>query len=525
MKVFLIQAPLWGLEPPIGLAQLGAYLEQVGHEVSVFDVNIDLYHRRSKEHNLAWTAEQSTIWTDYDIYPTIMKSNKAYIQKQYLDPIATAGRAVVGFSINVCSFYASLMMAQMIKEANPEIMVVFGGQLFSVDDGWRNEAFKDGSVDAIVLGDGEHTFADLIQRYSNRQGYEDCPGVFLWRGQKIVFTGARPPVDLNTLPFANYSYFNWDVYVEDQYHRGDLLLMTTRGCIRQCLFCGYRSGWPGFRSMSGQRIFDEIVYQHRRMPSTSYLKFYDLLLNGDMNALTTLAEKLRGWKEKKFIWRDINCIIRPEMTEEACRALREAGCQDITFGIESGSQRVLNLMRKGQRVDVAEQVLRNVRRAGIQTLCNFMFGFPGETEADFQETLNFLKRNHDYISFIYPSYTMCLVEPASPMRHMKEELGIRGDHSMYWESSDGQNTYPVRLRRYKEFCQLVDVLKINRRDGHSVGSSFELIEWLNLADYYRHMKDYKKALECYTKYCTIDPHNEYVVKKMVQCSSELYPTS
>ncbi|GAG80072.1 unnamed protein product, partial [marine sediment metagenome] len=206
--------------------------------------------------------------------------------------------------------------------------------------------------------------------------------------------------------------------------------------------------------------------------------------------------------------------IRPEMSYEVIKKMKLAGCEHIIFGIESGSQRVLDLMKKHYRVEDADRIIRWMHKVGIIVTCNFMFGFPGETEEDFELTLDFIKRNAEYLDRVYPSRTYCALEEFSYLNTHLEEFGIKPNppNHLYWETIDGKNSYPERLRCCEEFCKLASSLGIEV--GSGVQTSVELDRWFNLGNYYETIKDYEKMMECYEKYMEIDPHNEVVLNKI-----------
>ena len=96
-----------------------------------------------------------------------------------------------------------------------------------------------------------------------------------------------------------------------------------------------------------------------------------------------------------------------------------------------------------------------------------MFGFPGETDDDFYQTLNFLKENQPVFSQVHASETFCHIDPGTYLSGHLSQLGVsqKRFHPLYWESEDGKNTYPQRLRRHQEFCQLAVSLNIPLSSG------------------------------------------------------------
>jgi len=521
LPVFLFQAPLWGISPPIGLAQLGAYLASKGRKVRAFDMNLDLFLRRTEGQRYAFEAGFSSHWTRSDWAREFLGEHEGYLSSAYLSELREAGPCVAGFSINATSLAASLATAARIREACPDVKLVFGGQHFTLAPEAAEAAIQTGNVDAVVLGDGEEALEELCALWESGSGIESCEGLWIPAGDGAAFTGKREPVDLDSLPFADFGLFDLDKY--ENYDKGRVLLATSRGCIRACAFCGYRVSTPGYRTMSAARIHAEILHQRKLRPDASGIYFYDLVVNGDMEVLDELCDRLIAGPDPVLPWDYCHLLIRPELSAEFCRKLRRAGCFNAQIGLESGSQPVLDRMRKGQRVEDMEAVLKNLHGAGITVKANFMFGFPGETEAHARETLDFLRRTAPHLPKVYPSYTFTLLEPFSPLNKRRERFGVvkpdGAEGDVFWESEDGSNTYPVRFERYKAFCCLAEELGIEVEYGYKMPIEAFQAHWLSR--YFEHKKDPRKALEQYDLYLRHDPENAQMRRAREECAGRL----
>lgn len=505
----LIQCPLWGFVPPIALAQLSSSLSKAGLSSRCVDLNIGLFHRRGAGHRHTWAWENNTIWLDDAVVAEVLGAHDGYIVSACVDPLPEDVPSLVGFSVNECSMRSSLHVARRIKALRPKAFVLFGGQAFAEPERIER-CLRSGVVDAVAFADGEATVVDVARALAQGRAPESCPGLRVLRGGAVVSTGEREPVDLDALPFLDYAALDLAAYdVPDNLYQRSLMIMASRGCIRRCEFCGNRAPWEGYRFMSGRRIFDEIKHQLAEHPGRfSELKFYDIVVNGDMRRTRELCGLIVADPSVRLSWEEVNCVVRPEMDLETLRLMRAAGCHRITYGIESGSDRVLRLMRKGQTSAMAERVLRDTHEAGLVTTANFMFGYPGETEADFEETLEFARRVHPYVDMFYPSRTFVTMEPLSPMARRREELGVDDGHDVYWSTLDGANTYPVRLARYERFSRLLKELGANESPG--VNSSLELWRWSSLAQYHEQRGDAREARRCYEECLKLDPDGALV---------------
>jgi len=507
IKVALIQCPVWGTyDPPVALAQLSACLRRDGHMVDCFDINIGLYLKRMENYKNMWAWEQCLFWYNAGQVGKFFSDNRMIIE-DYVNRIIDTNAALICFSVSTASKASSIELAKELKRKRRDIIVVFGGPLF-FEKKFINEILSESAVDIVAPGEGELTICELAEFIEKGKDISGCPGLFFKKNGGVANSVERELIkDLDVLPFLDFSDMPLDNY-DDARH---VPFMASRGCVQRCAFCSSRTFWHGFRSMSGERIFREIK-RHKEKYNIGHIDFLDLLFNGDMKALTTFCE-LAARADLDLHW-TANMIIRPEMTPEVLQKAREAGCRHIIYGIESGSQRVLNLMHKHYKIEDADKVIKATHEAGIVVTANFMFGFPGETEEDFQFTLDFIKRNAKFLDRAYPSRTFFAIEEYSYIHSHLAEFGIKLNppNHLYWESADGANEYPERLRRCEMFCALASSLGIEV--GCGVQTSVELDKWHNLANYYEFKEDHAKAVDCYLKYFDLDPLNELVSNKL-----------
>jgi len=512
MKIALIQCPVWGTyDPPVGLAQLSGCLKQAGHQAAVFDINIKLYRQRSENYKNIWAWEQCGFWYDNQSVNKFFEDNRASMEEQ-ISRITASGAKVVCFSVNAASKLSSLKLAGMIKEVEKGVIIIFGGPLF-FEKRFIAEILDTGVVDFAVPGEGEGVLIGLVRALEAEEDIFSCRGVYLRRDGRLINTGENDSrVDLDALPFMDFSGLPLSDY-DDTKH---IAFMASRGCVQRCAFCSSRAFWPGYRAMSGERIFKEIEFHIENLrkinPDLSHVDFLDLVLNGNMKSLAGFCDSVIKSK-LNFFW-TANMIIRPEMNSAVIEKLRKSGCEHIIFGIESGSQRVLGLMNKNYRIEDADRIIKGLHKAGIKVTANFMFGFPGETEEDFKETLGFIKRNAKFLDRAYPSRTYCAIEEFSYLAMHQSEFDIKKDspNHLYWESNDGKNTYPERLKRCEDFCALASSLGVEV--GSGVQTSVELDRYFNLGYYYEAKGDTEKALNCFLKYREIDPDNEAIANKI-----------
>jgi radical SAM superfamily enzyme YgiQ (UPF0313 family)/organic radical activating enzyme len=513
-RIALIQAPAWGIyEPPVALAQLSSCLKKDGYSVSVFDLNIEFYHRRKEEYNTVWAIEQSAFWANKDNVKKFFADNPELVE-EYVNKIVDLRPDLIGFSVNVCSLPATIELVRIIKGKLPAVKISLGGAMFFVPCDIES-ILKNDCIEIIVQGEAEETFSELSKLLKEQKDLFSCRGIYFKKEGKIIKTEARPLIkDLDALPFLDLESFPLDKYDPPGHLGRHISLMTSRGCIMNCAYCGPKAYWEGFRFMSGKRVYDEVSYHIRNHPDIEHIEFLDLELNGNINSLTEFCDLMIKQPPKKGLRWHANIVISPQMNQELLFKMKEAGCHHVSIGIETGSQRILDLMRKKYKIEDADRVLKYAHEAGIHVTTNFMFGFPQETEDDFRLTLDFLRRNAASIGTVYPSRSFFTIEPYSYIESHMSEFGIvpNEHNNLYWESDDGKNNYPERLRRCEEFSRLALGLKVPI--GLGLQTSLEQDRYYNLGFYYESKKDFHKSRDFFEEYIKLDPKNTVINKKL-----------
>lgn len=513
MKVALVQCPVWGTrEPPLAIVQLAGCLKAKGHRCRSFDLNNHLYKTRTESFSNLWAWEQSQFWyhrEDVDrFFAEIAPALDAFAQR-----ILDDQPDLVGFSVAASSYPATIAFAKLLKAKQPSLRILFGGPVY-YNRSYIEQSFAESPVDFAVAGEADVTVPALATALDRGIDIASCPGIYYRDGAVIRHSGERPLLEnLDELSFMDFT----DLRIQDYDDTVHLFLMSSRGCAWNCAFCSSRSFWKGYRAMSAERVHQEIVFHCSTNRAIGHIDFADLMINGSVKRVEELSELLIRYPANPYhpVLRWVaNAIIHPGLTPDVLRKMADAGCKKLIFGIESGSQRVLGLMKKKYRIEDARRVIQDAAEAGIGVTCNFMFGFPGETEDDFAETLDFIRQTGRYMERVYPSRTYCAMEEFSYIFDHPHEYGIKTpfNHHLYWETVDGANTYPVRLKRCQRFEQACHELGVQVDCG--VRTAVELDEWFNLGHYYEYRQEFDKALEYFMKYEKSDPKNEVVAHKI-----------
>jgi len=516
MRIALIQCPGWGRDcPPYTIALLSAWLRRRGHKVFGFDLNNTLYCSGSDKYRKMWDdKDMYSFWNNESLIAEFIRDNERMVDFQVNRILATEAK-IIGFTVHFSSSLVSLAMAGRIKSLANDRTIVFGGPDCCRE--LRGQEFiKEDAVDIVAVGEGDEVLPELAEIMENEGRVDYCRGTLLKKDGKVIDCGDRPVIRyLDTIPFPDYSDFRKDILLGHYRQPERLDIFDSRGCITRCHFCSEWQFWKAFRSMSGDRIFEEIAYQVKIFPGVNYFYFIGSLLNGSVKALSRFCDLVIR-SNLKIRWAG-QAVIRPEMDKELLEKMKKAGCEWLGYGIESGSQKVVDSMNKHFSITKAEEVLRDTHQAGISTQVNFMFGIPTETGDDFKQTLQFLERNRENIDSVLASQSFCVIDKGTYLHTNAEKFGIiNADHHLYWETNG--NNYPERFRRYEEFCQLALSLGLPETSGVL---RVKPDKWLLLGDYYLFKEDYLQALSYFNESLERESRNDTTLQKIELCRKEL----
>jgi len=308
-----------------------------------------------------------------------------------VEEIKRRGCKIVGFTSMFGQNAASLALAKRIKHKIPESVVVFGGANCQDDMGkaiLRNYT----QVDFVVTGEAENALPSLIGCIEQGLSPSHIRGV-LWRDQDGTdnYGGdAVPFADLDSLPFPNYdSYF---AALEQITYRSDVhptvFLEQSRGCWwgqkHHCTFCGLNSFGMAYRNKSDERCVQELRQFCATYP-TRTVHYADNIL--DMKKFDGFLGQVRDSDLDVSLFFE----IKSNVSKKKLKALSDAGTYSVQPGIENFSDSVLKEMRKGVTGLQNVQCLKWCKQYGIEATWNLLYGFPGETKADFATNLEILK--------------------------------------------------------------------------------------------------------------------------------------
>ncbi|MBD3203479.1 radical SAM protein, partial [Candidatus Woesearchaeota archaeon] len=380
--------------PPLGIALLGSILKRKGLKVSLYDLNIMVKHLNKTEKNLFVDLNQ---FNKESVEAYISKGKNRQLFKDYaekmLSLIDIRECKIIGFSIRYDSLYTALVLSKSIKEKNPGCKIVFGGKSEELEkeDFLKRFAF----IDFIILGETLSSFQMLCNIVLNKTGnFRNIKNIIFMKNSEIITNNYLEQNDPDNLPEPSFDTLPLDLYKQWTNSKKVILpYFFNTGCKNKCSFCHPHNSEYAFKTKKIGKIMSELKSLSEKY-NTNYFYFLNNLINPDYSYLEDFCRSIISHR-LDILWTD---SARPVLLDrKISKILRKSGCISLTLGIESGSRKILKLMRKGFMPETAEESIRNSSEQGIWVYANFIGGFPGETEEDMKKTLDFFKRNIEYI--------------------------------------------------------------------------------------------------------------------------------
>jgi anaerobic magnesium-protoporphyrin IX monomethyl ester cyclase len=339
---------------PLSLISVGTVLKQAGFNVRILD-------------------ERTTA----DLIPSIKKSLAE-------NPLFVGISSMTGYQIR-----HGLAIAQTVRELNPKVPIVWGGVHPTIHS---DSTIRHNLVDVVVVGEGEETSVDLAKTLKKGDELSKVRGIVFKDAGRVVHTPERPRMPLDDLPSPDYSM----VELKDYFTIGhisrtkQLQVVTSRGCPFHCGYCYLQlPELRGYRTLSAERVYSQIKNLSEEYGIKSVF-FYDDYFFGNRQRVLELLELIE--RKPLGVQFEVSCRIDflARESDELLARLRRAGFTELLIGVESGSDRILKMIRKGFTRQQVIEANKKMAKAGIGCKLSWMAGFPTETKEEFFETVDLM---------------------------------------------------------------------------------------------------------------------------------------
>lgn len=363
--------------PPLGLGYIATYLSRSGYKVKILDMSL----------------------TDVTM-------------KNAIKIIEDENPKLVGISTTTETFNSGVRIAERIKKLDKKKLIVMGGSHVSFK---YEDALNTNVIDYVIRGEGEIAFKLLSDYVIKKTGKLDSiKGVSYTKDGNIVNNENSELIeDLNELPFPDRTLYNIKEYAHPA------TCSTSRGCPGKCIFCA-ASGLSGgrYRMRTAENIVKE--FEYLKSLGFNHVDIIDDTMTASIRRLNEFLE-LMIEKDLKMTW---YCESRVDvMSKELLKKMKKAGLTLIQFGVEAGSQKMLDCLKKKITITQIKNVFKWCEELGIMSSTNMIIGQPYDTKETIDDTIELAKeiaRQGVYINF-----TVCTPFPGTYMWDHTEALGIK----------------------------------------------------------------------------------------------------
>lgn len=448
-RVALILAPMWGPQiAPYGIARMAGLSRHLGFETRCWDINIQCYDATQ---GALWNYLWDWKWGQPELYAKEIHPQILPVLQRCVDEIVEFQPTVLGFTTYYTNNKCTTWLIQQLRQRLPNVKVLAGGPQSTQGRVEHSEL-----IDHTVQGEGELRFIELLENIES--GGDPLP--------PVLVHDKNVRIDLDSMPIPDYRDFDIS-----QYQFKGVASELSRGCIAKCQFCAETTFWK-YRGRQAMSVLDEVEFNYRTY-GIETVWFIDSLVNGNLRELQTFAQGLID-RNIKINWAGF-ARNDGRMDRQYLKTLLDSGCMNLMIGIESGSQRVLDLIQKKVKVHEIEQNFQDLTALGYHNNANssWFVGFPGERPADMAHTMTLLWRLRD-LALYNMGFGVCHQNPGTPLMQDSERFAISNQKwGGWWFVKDWSNTIAHRVIRYKSICILQNHYRQHRVRPEHLGKRCE----------------------------------------------------
>ena len=356
----------------LGIVYIATVLKESDHDCLIYNGDFITYPMTGQE----------GVLVDYKNYINQIKNKTSQVWADFRNILEEFKPDYVGISILTPKYESAIEISKIVKEYNSNIPVFVGGVHPTLQP---TELLKESSFDIAVVGEGEKTTAELITVLESNGNLSSVRGVYYKKNDTIVQNPLRPLIkDIDTIPFPDFTLLHrFEEYPPEYLNR----ILTSRGCPFKCIYCASNQLWTRkVRFRTPENVFEELETRYNKF-GIRFFQFNDDTFTLDQRRLEKLCELIVEDK-MKIKWM---CDTRADkLNENTLKLMKHAGCNQINIGVESGSEKILDYIQKGESLDSIKKAFPLAKKLKISTLAYFMMGFPYETKEDLLQSIEIM---------------------------------------------------------------------------------------------------------------------------------------
>ncbi len=472
-KILLVNPPFYRLlgshynANSLGIAYIASYLNKKGHDAWLYNadfVSDENYGNLKK------------LFQNFKNYKNYFKDTDNPLWHEVKDKILSFKPDWVGYTSYTANISAIKIISEKIRLANPDIKQIVGGVHATLDKNILNTLT---SVDFSVQREGEEAMLALVENKDPKT----IPGVVSRGKTNLINNGIAPVIqNIDNLPFPERDKF-WGIKEEDKKHVDVSYICTIRGCPYKCTYCASPFHWDRktTRLRSPESVIEEMIHLKKNYWNASKFDYAASANISDKESLKIKDNTIVYFVDdvftvnKKRVKKLLRMIIDQKLEmkwkcearadhldDEICELMAEAGCERVKIGFESGSNKILKQIKK---LETREEMLvgaNMLKKAGVPFSCYLMTGFPGETDEDVKQTIDFAKKvEADYysLSVLAPYYGTELYDQLIENGHA---LDKQPWEYFFHQSPNLMVNDKISTKVLKEYLSLAELNKNNK---------------------------------------------------------------
>jgi anaerobic magnesium-protoporphyrin IX monomethyl ester cyclase len=415
------RSPVRSTTAPLGLLAIAAPVQAAGYSVKIIDQRTDKN----------WEAELLTVLAT--------------------KPVCVGISVMTGPSI----FWA--LKASEIVKGNSNVPVVWGGIHPTI---LPEQTIQNQNIDFLVCGEGEDTFLELVRALAGKSPVDLIKGIWYREAGQIKHNPPAEPVDLNMQPPLSYELIDIKSHMTWMSGKPGLQFETSRGCPFRCAFCYNTSFRPGqWRALTAARVVEGLKFLVQKYKIPAFV-FSDDNFFVDIGRARDI---LRGIVKEKLniVWGkgDIRLDLLSKLDDDFLKLLENSKCQSLVIGMESGSQKMANLLRKEIDVSQVFSVNRKMAAYPIELRYLFLVGVPGETRDDLRQTADMMLRLTKENPRASVAVQIFIPYPGTELYDLAVQAGLKPIHKLEdWIYSSWSNRsldYPWMTKEMKQEVRMM----------------------------------------------------------------------